>query len=265
MIYRIVFFLLFALDTQAQLSTGPRFTAMGKTGTALQDPYSLYSNPAGIANLKNPFTAISIEDHFFGNDIHSQSVMLVYPTRLGVLGYRIQNYGIQSAYGELTSGISFARIFGDQFSLALRLNYHQLKIPNYGSSVTFSVDFGAQYYLSDIWILGIQFENPGNFKPNGDHYTQIPKQFHLGTSYRFSEQVLVAVDGRYSGKGKADASLGLEYAIVEWLKLRGGLSLNQFQHYAGFGFGYNRFLFDTAVTVHPSLGISPQIAIGYSF
>lgn len=265
MYYRMLLLLFCFFNVKGQVNSGARFTGIGNTGTALQGVYSLARNQAGIANSKSPILSLGFEGPFLGVDIRSQYALVIFPTQLGVLGYTISNYGISNAYSNLKSGLSLARMFGPQLAMAITANYHHLQIPKYGSNTAFSIEFGVQYIFKEKWIIGAHIDNPGQFSYENQDYYIIPTLLSLGNSYRFSDQVLISIDGRYFLGENFDGSLGIEYSIVEWLKLRGGISVNHFQQYAGFGFGYRDFLFDTAVILHPRLGISPQIGFSYAF
>jgi hypothetical protein len=252
-------------NAKGQVNLGARFTGMGNTGTALQDVYSLTSNQAGISNLKSPILGLGFKEHFLGVDIKSQYALAAFPTRIGVLGYTIHDYGVPDAYYNIKSGLSFAKMFGPQLAMAITINYHRLKIVAYGYDSTFSVEFGVQYIIREKWIIGAHMDNPGRFEYiNQDYYT-IPSVFRFGNSYQLSDQVLISIDGKYLLDSNLDGSLGIEYSMVEWLKLRGGMSVNHFQQYIGFGFGFQHFLFDAAATLHPRLGVSPQISVSYAF
>lgn len=265
MYYRVLILILLSFKAKGQIKYSPRFTGIGNTGTALQDAYSLTNNQAGIANLRSPVLSFSFEKPFLGMDIGSQSALFVFPTRLGVLGYAIRNYGIPKAYNNLKSGLSLARMFGPQLAMAITINHHHLRILKYGSDNMLSIEFGVQYILKEKWIIGAHIDNLGRFSyENKDYYT-IPTLLRLGNSYQLSDQVLISIDGKYLLDESFDGNIGIEYSIVQWLKLRGGVSVNHFQQYVGFGFGYQSFLFDAAATIHPRLGVSPQIGLSYVF
>ena len=265
MVIRILFFILLAVEVNAQVNTGARFTGMGNTGSTLNDAYSLLSNPAGIARLQNPTLALSFENHFIGTDVRTESALAVVPTKILVAGAYVHNYGIPQVYSDLTTGVSLARLFGSALAMGLTVNYHQLKVTNYGENKSISIDFGAQYYFTERWTMGAHFKNPKNTANGNDLYKNTNTQVVLGNSYRFSTEILMSMDMKYILEQGLDGSLGMEYAIVEWLKLRGGISLHHFQKYAGFGVGYKDFIFDMATVFHPRLGISPQIGLKYEF
>lgn len=265
MCYRVLLLLLLSINAKGQVNSGARFTGMGNTGTALQDVSSLVSNQAGVANLESPILGFSFQKPFLGTDISSQSVLFVLPVRVGVLGYTISNYGIPKVYSNLKSGLSFSRSFGPQLAMAMTVNYHQLQILNYGSSRAFSIDFGVQYVFIEGWVVGAHIENPGRFSYKNESHYQIPSIVRLGNSFQMNDQILISIDGVYRLDENLDANVGIEYSLIEYLKLRGGISLNHFQQYTGFGIDYQNFLFDVAAVLHPRLGVSPQIALSYVF
>ena len=269
--FRVLLLMLLSINAEGQVNSGARFTGIGNTGIALQDVYSLVSNQAGVANIESPILSFSFERPFLETDISSQAVLFVLPLSLGVLGYTISNYGIPKAYSNLKSGLSFSRSFGPQLAMAMTVNYHQLQIPNYGSDNALTIEFGVQYSFLEGWIIGAHIENPGHFYYKVQNYYKIPSKIRLGNSFKVNEQVLISIDGTFrlnenlDLNKNLDTNLGLEYALAQYLKLRGGISINHFQQYTGFGIHYQNFLFDVAAILHPRLGVSPQIALSYVF
>ena len=89
--------------------------------------------------------------------------------------------------------------------------------------------------------------------------------YQIGASYTFTDKLLVSSEIEQIIDGKLDFKAGLEYKIVPFLALRGGTSVNTFQQFAGFGVMYQKLNLDFAISSHPILGYSPQIALGYAF
>src|SRR5690606_29521659 len=93
----------------------------------------------------------------------------------------------------------------------------------------------------------------------------IPVKMEFGIAYRFTDKLLLHSAFSKTLSSDADAGIGLEYAIAEWLALRGGLSANPLRQQAGFGLAYQKIRIDAAASSHPVLGYSPQIALSYEF
>jgi hypothetical protein len=127
------------------------------------------------------------------------------------------------------------------------------------------VDAGMQYRLNNrVWI-GTYISNPssnGYQKPSG---STIPVSLAFGVSFEFSDQVLVISDVQKILNAGIDTKLGIEYKMINWFALRGGVSANPFKQYAGFGIHYHRFALDMAISSHPNLAYSPNLAFSYEF
>ncbi|MGK6350993.1 hypothetical protein [Parapedobacter sp. DT-150] len=264
MVGRCLILLLISYESLAQTYLGPRYQAMGYTGTALQGIYSMTANPAGLVGLVRTTANIDYQHHFLATDITTQVALGAVPTRLGVFGVSAYRYGLADAYDDIKLGFAYAKRFGKSLALGMSASYHQLYIPNYLSTASLSVDMGAQYCFEEGAIIGFQYTNVGNATYGQDVYGVIPAYMRLGGSYPMA-QVTVTADAIYRLEGTLGGHFGVEYGLGEVFHLRGGLSVNPMQQHAGFGVGWHRFLFDAAATFHPHLGTSPQVGIGYAF
>jgi hypothetical protein len=252
------------LVSYSQVNPGPRITALGMTGVALQDVWSLQSNQAGIAAIRKPVATVAYKSEFLNPELSTKSLLIVYPVKKNVFGISFQNYGF-TVYNEQRIAFAYAKNFGNTVFASLDFNYHQVKIQQYGSVQTYSVELGLQCLLTDKLIIGGHITNPGLSDYQNNLSTVIPVSIEFGMSYRFTNKVLLNSGVTKTLKSTTDVRTGLEYNIVSWLAFRGGFSANPFRQYAGFGCGYNNFLVDLAVSSHTTLGYSPQIAISYAF
>ena len=262
--YFIFIIFLYSLNSKAQVNYGPRFTALGNAAVALQDIWSVQKNQAGIAALENPQFSAGYENRFGVKELSTQSAAFVLPIKNYAFGANFQAYGV-NAYRESKSGISLARAFGPKLLTAVNLNYHQIKIDNYGNAQGFSVEVGLQYEaFKNLW-LGTHIANPNQSKYGNNTEQIIPAHIQFGASYKFSDQLIISSEVEKVLDGQVDFKTGLEYKVVKFVALRGGVSANPFIQYAGFGINYEKFKLDFAVASHPVLGYSPQISVGYEF
>lgn len=249
---------------QAQVNPGPRFTAMAATGVAMQDSWSLQQNQAGLTGARHPSVSVGFEKLFLGQEVSTQSALFILPYKQQVFGLSFQRYGF-SAYNQQQIALAYARDFGNVLSLALDINFHQLQIKGYGSSMAYSVEAGVQYKLNAACRLGAHIANPGQSGFEKGMDALIPVKMEFGVSYQFSDKVLLAAAVEKTLNFNADVRSGLEYRLIDWLALRGGISANPFKQYAGFGLNYQKFRLDMAAQKHASLGYAPQIALAYEF
>lgn len=263
-LYLLISIILFASFLKAQDNNGPRIAALGNAGVALQDVWSVKNNQAGIAGLKKPIVAAGYENRFGVKELSTQAAVFSIPINNYAVGGAFNSYGV-SDYREIKSGISLAKSFGPKLFLAVGLNYHQLKITNYNSSNAFSVDVGLQYQAFPKLWLGSHISNPNQSKYGVNTDQIIPAHIQFGANYIFSDQLLITTEFEKILDAQADFKAGVEYKLIKFVALRGGISVNPFKQFAGFGVNYQRVNIDFAVASHPVLGYSPQVALGYEF
>jgi len=262
--YVCLIFILLCASAIAQINPGPRSLAMGSAGTALQDVWSLQHNPAGISQIQRPIIALAYQRHFSDQDLSTQKAVLVMPFNKNVLGLSFHRYGFNE-YLEQTTSIAYAKNFSGKLALSIAIKHHQLSVANYGSDQIFSVDAGMQYRVNDkLWIAS-HLSNPAKASLNDLAGSNLPVALSFGFSYAFSDKVLVITDVQKILNSGIDTKIGIEYNLVQWFALRGGLSANSFKQYAGFGINIQRFNLDVAVSSHLPLGYSPNLAFSYEF
>ena len=261
--YVLVFLLLMYARANGQ-NPGPRLAAMGSGGAALSDVWSLQQNPAGIAELKRPIVAIAYERHFMDAEVSTQNVVFVVPFRRNGIGLSLERYGINE-FKEQIIGLNYAKGFGESFRMAIGLKYYQLNILNYGSAKAVAIDAGFQLKVSDKFTIASHMANPSLSKYKSLQGSNLPARLTLGTAFRFSDRLSMIVDIRKYFRHPVDGMTGIEYNIMKWFSLRGGVSVNPFKQYTGFGINFNKMQIDVSVASHPSLGYTPQVALGYEF
>jgi len=259
--------ILFSLSSAAfgQLDMGARITAMGNTGATATGPWSINANPAGLGIVTRSTLALGYTSIMNLTELSTQSAILVVPLRQNRLGLSIQRYGF-SAFNTLTAGFVYGKQFGNDFGLAVRLNYHQVSAEGYGSATGFTLDIGAQFLVSKEITIGGYISNPSRQKyPVELINYPIPSNYNIGLSWLPSERLLLAASLVKEHLLSTDFRLGLEYSPLHMLSLRGGISIKPLRHYAGFGFIHKTLDLAFAVTSDPYLGYRPQISAGYEW
>jgi hypothetical protein len=265
--YLSALYMLFGFTTfsfSQEINLGPRITALGNTGVALQDVWCLQSNQAGVSNLKGFAASICYRNNYLNQELSTQSAVAAYSTGRNIVGVSFQNYGF-SAYSEQKIGLTYAKRFGPALTAALNVNLHQVKILQYGSAQAFSVEGGLQYRFDKKLTIGTHFSNPNKSGFNAEVNAMIPVVLEFGASYLFSDKLLLNSGFLKSLNREADFRCGLEYSFINVLALRGGLGMNPFRQFAGVGYHLKDLKFDAGASTHPQLGISPQIALSYEF
>lgn len=254
-----LFFLPFQLS--AQLPFSARQAAMANTSAALTGSDAIAGNPAGITSVAKTSASLSVENEWLSSPIQTNAFLVV-PSAIAHVGLAGALYHTGDAFRELQLATAVSRKINDRFSAGLRLNYQYLSFRQTEEPVRrVSADLGIQYKLRQNWLLGLELINPLAFDNPGGQ----PAQLRLGSSYAFSPQTLIALQATYAAGAATDLAVGLEYEVISWLLLRGGISINPFIHYCGAGVVFKRLMIDAAIRVHPQLGMSPQMTIAYAF
>lgn len=262
--YLIVIWLLFPLVLVGQNSPGPQATAMGGSGTAMRNIWSAQQNPAGLAGLKTPTLALSYQKNFIDQDIARHSALFAVPISVTTFALSFESYGI-AAYKEQTVSASCGRAFGENLRLGITARYHQLGIERYGTATALSVAAGLQFDLTENFSLATYLSNPARTSFAEEQLSNLPVLLSLGALFKISDQVQINTEVEKMLGAAIDARMGMEYQPINWLALRGGVALNPFRQYAGFGVNHKRITIDLAVASHLNLGYSPQLALSYEF
>jgi hypothetical protein len=260
----LIFFVGSFLSSKSQINYGPRITSMANAGVSLQDVWSAQNNQAGLSLISKPTVSLAYENRFLIKEIATKSAVFALPINKYVIGAAFQSYGVQ-AYSETRTSLSLARAFSPKLLTSITVNYHQIQITNYGNSKTYSLEVGLQSQaLKNLW-LGAHSANPNSSKYDNNTDQIIPTALQFGGSYQFSEKLLLTSEFEKILDDEADFKTGLEYKIIKAFAVRGGVSMNPFKQYAGFGLVLTDLLFDFGISSHPILGYSPQISLGYEF
>jgi hypothetical protein len=247
-----------------EVNPGPRLGAMGNSGVALSDTWSLQANQAGLTGLEKPIVALSYRSSYLQRDLSTRSAALIYPVGRNTFGLSVQAYGF-SAYREQRISFACARSFGPSLSLSVALNRYQLIIEQYGSGSRHSIEVGMQYRINEYLRIGSHIANPTRTSASTDLSIHLPVVLQVGAAYQFSDKVLASTAIVNTVHAAAEWRFGLEYEIVAAFALRGGAATHPFQQFAGFGCDISDLKIDAAVSSHPLLGYSPQIAFSYAF
>jgi hypothetical protein len=233
---------------------------MAHAAVALQDVWSIEQNQAGLCDLKKPIFSIGSTPSLLDNELKTQAVIGAFPFQRNVFGLNFQRHGI-TEYNEQKAGFTYARRFNTLFA-AISGNYHQLHIQNYGLARSLSIEVGLQYWVNSNLCLGVHIANP-NQSAYSSNIAVIPRSAQIGASYRFSDELKLATSIYKVSNNPVDICAGIEYSLVDWIFLRGGISVNPLKQYIGVGIHYSQFRLDLATVSHTTLGYSPQLALSY--
>ncbi len=273
-----------------KIAVGSRYQGMGEASVAVvDDAYSLYWNPAGLAYIEGnaiTFTnvdwiaGISLNYVGFGTRIEDFGVIGLSATLLTTGDMEVTTVDEPNGTGEMFQASSFALTGGFARHLTTRLTfgasikYVYEKIYN-ESAEGFAFDFGTQLRTGlrslrigmNIANMGasMKFDGPdllnpldiqSGSTPNGtvsvDDY-DLPLTFRLGVAYDFIDnpdnRCTVAMEAKHPNDNEQQAAIGSEYCYQQKYFLRAGYKINYEEQGLTFGAGVKTDMGERTVLV----------------
>lgn len=244
---------------------GARAAALGNAAVTLNDVWSVHHNQAGLGFINNFSAGAYYEGRFLLPELALGGAVIAAPLKnnKGTFGLSFRNFGYQ-LYSESKLGIAYGRAFGDQLSIGMQLNYHQVRIADsYGNRSVVTAEVGVQYKLSSNLMLGAHVFNPNRSKLTDLDEDRLPAVIRLGLRYDFNKNLFISAETEKDTYNPAIFRVGIEYRIAEVLYLRAGISTNPISNSFGFGLLLKKLRVDFAGNFHPVLGFTPQSSLTY--
>ena len=267
-IYSLILFIYLTISVYAgneDFPIGARSAAMGNASVSLIDVWSAQHNQAGLGFLHDPSAGVYYENRFMLKELSVKGAVLAMPVKGGTFGLCISNFGY-SLYSENKYSLSFAKAFGDKFSIGIAMDYLSTKIAEgYGKKGVFAAEIGLQAKPMKGLNIGAHVYNPTRTKLADYNNERIPTIIRLGGDYTFSDKVTLAVETEKDIAQKAIFKAGIEYRAVKEFYLRAGISTNPTLSSFGFGINLKNFKLDISANYHQTIGLSPQLGMTYTF
>jgi hypothetical protein len=264
-----LYFLLFLSSANDNTPVGSRINGMGNISVAVSDFWSLYNNQAIMPFYGKMAVGLSYDNRYLLKETSTAVLGFVLPLKNGsdAFGFALSHYG-GSNYGEMKAGISYSKSFASVFSFGLQFDYllDYFGDATYGKRSGFTFETGLYGQITKNFSLGFHVYNPARLKMityNGvTEY--IPTVLRLGFAYKFKEKCVVGLDVEKNLDAKMQVHTGVEYVIMKYLTLRGGVRFPDFAFSLGVGTQWKGLSIDFASSWHSYLGYSPQIAVIYA-
>lgn len=251
--------------SQGVIPMGARSNALANASVALEDVWSYHHNPAGLSDLKSIEVGVSYENRYLLPAFQNQGVVLVAPLKKGVISVGAQLHGYR-LYRSNRIGLGYSMRLSEKFSAGVQVNYHSLRIENYGTAGTATGEFGFQAKINSKVTLGASVSNIGRnqlIEIQNDRYSTY---LRLGLSYKLSERVLTLLEAEKEIESRLRVKGAVEYQLIEQFYFRLGAASNPVEVTSGFGIQFKtQWKLDFGMGWHQQLGISPNIGMSYAF
>lgn len=265
LIFSLSFTIHLVLAQNTLQSIGGRSAAMGKTGVASYDFWSVNNNQAGLAFMEKSGVGFYYQNLYLVNDLNYNQLSAVLKTYRGGFGVNVSYFGY-GQYNEKKVGLAYGMQLGKRFSIGAQLDYlHTYIAQDYGSKGVVTFELGMMAKINEDLTLGAHVFNPISAKLAEYDDERIPTLLSLGLNWKLSSDFTAAVEAQSDIDNPLILKAGLEYNIMDLIYIRIGLSNNPNVFTFGAGLYYSGFRLDFSSSMHQVLGYSPQMSAQYLF
>lgn len=250
--------------SQGWAPAGGRSRAMGDASVTLEDVWSYHHNPAANARLKQWGIGLSYENRFLLKELQTQSFAWAMPLKKGVISVGAQMFGY-TQFRSIKSGVGYSLALTDLISIGTQINVHQLRLgQGYGNTLKATGEIGVLAKIKEGWNVGFSVYNFSRTLLSAYQEDRLTTLMRLGTSYRFSEKLLVCAEAEKNVDFPLRGKVGLEYQPLKILAFRTGFSTNPIELDAGMGYCHKElFYLDLGSSYNQYVGWSPNVSFTY--
>lgn len=240
---------------------GARAEGMGNAAVALNDVWSIFHNPAGLAWTKQTagLFACAVTPLLEGANRLGASVIM--PASFGSGGISVFRFG-DDLYSENLVSAAYANRLGPT-GLGARLNYLQYRAEGFGTRSVITVDFGGITELTPQLRVGARIQNINRPKLNTDG-DRAPVIMQAGISFTPTDKLIVTTELSKDLDHPTAWKAGLEYAIHPRVFVRSGFNLKPNASFFGAGFIIRKIQFDYGLQYNINLRMIHQGSIVYN-
>lgn len=265
--YFLYFFLLIANSVFSQSLQKPiaaAYLGLGAYSIHHVDVFSVTSNQAALAQIKNISVGFYGEKRFLLAQTNMFSAIIAVPTKDGNFAFQADYFGFKN-YNESQLGIAYARSVGKNLDLGIKFNYYSFRIPGFESPSTVNFEIGAIAHLTKKLNAGIHFYNPVGGRLSKTENDKLSSVYSFGLGYEASNNFLISVEMVKQEDLPVNVNVAMQYDFAKQFFARFGIATQNGSPFAGAGVCWNNFRLDVCASYHPQLGISPGFMLIMNF
>ncbi len=256
-------FVFFHFFVNAQTVHHPQFS-VGAFGNFSNDVFSITSNPASLANFKQPSVGIYFEKKYLLNELSFIQTATAIPTRSGNFGIKTSYFGFNN-YNETALGLVYARKLGTNFDIGVQFDYDKITVASYGKSSFVNYSVGLLFQLNENFHFAFNTYNPIEINNEKNTEIKFASNYKFGVGYKPFDKFFLAVELEKEKQQLPFVKLGIQYRFLPQILARGGIETNTALIYFGVGYFFKSFRIDVVTSHHPQLGITPGLYFFYNF
>jgi hypothetical protein len=258
-----VSYVCFAANSQELPPVGARLNALGNSGAAFGDAFSIFSNPACMTQLKTSTIGLAVDHRYSVAGLNTASAAYTHVAKEVRLGLGLSRYG-DDLLNHSRLGVAFAyRI--RMVSLGGGLSVHQLSIADNGSSQNILFQMGGVAQITPKLSYGASVYNLSRARVSANSTLYYPVVMRMGLAYKPVDQATLIVEVEKQSQQKVNFKAGLEYRLGNYVFLRTGINTDPKNVFGGLGLAWKSCALDYALSFHSRLGFVHAIGLVYTF
>lgn len=267
--YRIILFVLLLTSYsfgQGWAPAGSRSRGMGDASVTLQDVWAYHHNPACLVGVKKMGIGLAYENRFLLKELQTQSLTFATPLKKGVISFGAQSFGY-TQFRTIKAGLGYSLKLSDILALGVQMNVHQVRLgQGYGNVFKATGEAGLLAQVNPKWLVGFTVINFSRVKLSAYQEDRLTTVMRFGSSYKFSDKLLVCVEGEKNVDFPIRGKAGIEYSPIDHLNFRSGFSTQPIEVNAGVGYAFKGvYSLDFGSAYTQQLGWSPNVSFTYRF
>ncbi|MBN1447259.1 MAG: hypothetical protein JXA28_04955 [Bacteroidetes bacterium] len=237
----------------------PRSRALGGAGCALPSAGLTLLNPALLASEPAGGLAFWTPARFGMRELGAMAAEWRQPLSWCAAGIAFQRFGFE-AYNEHRMDVSLAREIVDGCALGIRGVTHSVHIQRYGNAIAVGLDAGIHAALGETWHAGAVVRHlAATSFAEGE---SLPFVLTVGAAW-ITERVRLLCDIEKEARYPVTVRAGIEFLPMDLLALRVGAVNAPASFAAGMGVLLTSVEAQYAVSIHPDLGWTHSLGIGF--
>jgi hypothetical protein len=237
----------------------------GFTGATHSNAWSIFHNPAALAELDSNTLGSTFEVPYFIASLSLTSVAGAHPTKWGTPAWGVIHLH-QTHQSETRFSGGYARALSPNFSVGMAVNYHYFQTAErepHPAVVT--ADLGVFYRITKGFIAGVHVFNATLSTKNAQRSEAMPYGGKLGFAYTPAEGLSLFSDLVMEYPERPSVRLGAETHLHPRIAVRLGLQSYPAAYTAGLSFRHQRMTAGIQFSGFQALGPSTSFALSYGW
>ncbi len=266
-IYLLYFFLIginFANAQSLRKPVSASYIGLGAYSMNHLDVFSISSNQAALAQIKNPSVGFYGEKRFLLAETNLYSAIIAVPTKEGNFAFEADYFGYKN-YNESQLGIAYARTVGKKLDLGIKFNYYSFRVPGFESPSTVNFEMGVICHFTEKLNAGVHFYNPVGGRLSKTENEKLGSIYSFGMGYEASDNFFISAEIVKQEDLPVNVNAGVQYNFAKQFFARFGIASENETPFAGAGCSWDNFRLDVSASYHPQLGLCPGLMFIMNF